>query len=176
MFGLFGNSGSKLKVIDKVWMSKEAKWNACKSMMHANPACVFIAWFEDTHHELSRIVGDGNVQLAAKIDYEKLRDRMVVFAEHYPLPEQEQALFKTLGLKEIPVTSSLDEPLFKHFGGERLIETIKKLGMKEDEVIGHSFITSAIRNAQEKLERKVRVEKPANSAEQWFVLNASSLN
>ena len=96
---------------------------------------------------------------------------MVVFAEHYPLPKKEQELFKTLNLKEIPIMSSLDEPLFKHFGGERLIDTIKKLGMNEDEVIGHSFITSAIRNAQEKLGKKVRMEKAASSAEEWFKAN-----
>lgn len=99
---------------------------------------------------------------------------MVVFAEHYPLLQKEQALFKTLSLKEIPVMSSLDEPLFKYFGGEKLIETIKKLGMKDDEVIGHSFITSAIRNAQQKLEKKVRVEKPASTAEEWFALNVGT--
>ncbi|HEU5292145.1 MAG TPA: hypothetical protein VFU05_15955, partial [Cyclobacteriaceae bacterium] len=82
-----------------------------------------------------------------------------------------QELFTNLNLKEIPVTSSLDEPLFQHFGGEKLIDTMKKLGMKEDEVIGHSFVTSAIRNAQKKLEKKVRIEKTANGAEEWFRLN-----
>jgi hypothetical protein len=173
MFGLFGNSDSKIKVIDKVWMSKEVKWKACASMLQVNPDCVFIAWFEDTYQQLSReLGGDGHVQLAAKIDFEKLRGKMVVFAEHYPLPQIERELFKNLNLKEIPVTSSLDEPFFRYFGGEKLIDTIRKLGMKEDEVIGHSFITSAIRNAQQKLEKKVRIEKAANSAEEWFALNS----
>ena len=131
----------------------------------------FIAWFEETQQALSRVLGDDHVQLAGKIDLEKLRDKMVVFAEHYPLPQREQEFFRMLNLKEIPVASSLDDALFRHFGGERLIDTIKKLGMKEDEIIGHSFITSAIRNAQEKLEKKVRMEKAANSAEEWFRLN-----
>lgn len=171
MFG-FGKSDSKLNVIDKVWMSKEVKWKACVSMLEVNPNCIFIAWFEGTYQELSRILGENHVQLAEKIDFEKLKDKMVVFAEHYPLLQKEHALFKTLNLKEFPVTSSLDEPLFKHFGGDKLIDTIKKLGMKEDEILSHSFITSAIRNAQQKLEKKVRVEKTAGSAEEWFVMNS----
>jgi hypothetical protein len=109
--------------------------------------------------------------LADKIDFERLKEKLVVFAEHYPLPQKEQALFKTLDLKEIPVLSSLDEPLFMHFGGESLTDMMKKLGMKEDEVIGHAMITSSIRNAQQKLEKKVRIEKLTNSAGEWFALN-----
>lgn len=172
MFGLFGGSDSKIKIIDKVWMSKEAKWNACVQMRQLNPQCVFIAWFEETQTELIQKLGKEEcVQLADKIDFGSLKDKMVVFAEHYPLPQKEQTLFKSLNLKEIPVTSSLDEPLFKHFGGERLIDTMKQLGMKEDEVIGRSMITSSIRRAQEKLESKVKIEKLANSSHEWFVLN-----
>ena len=175
MFGLFGSSDSKIKVIDKVWVSQAAKWRACASMLQLNSTCFFITWFEETKHNLVTILGkDECVQLADKIDFDRLQDKMIVFAEHYPLSQKEQALFKTLNLKKVPVTSSLDEPLFMHFGGEKTIEIMKSLGMKEDEVIGHSFITSAIRNAQQKLEKKVKVEKQASSAQEWFTLNLGS--
>jgi hypothetical protein len=175
MFGLFGKSEPKINVIDKVWMTKEAKWRACAAMMEVNPPCIFVAWFEGTKKELVQVLGsDEKILLADKLDFEKLMDKMVVFAEHYPLPQREQTLFKNLNLKEIPVTSSLDEPLFMHFGGEKLIDIIRKLGMKEDEVIGHAFITSAIQNAQRKLEKNVRIEKQANSAQEWFALNVQS--
>jgi hypothetical protein len=96
---------------------------------------------------------------------------MVVFAEHYPLSKVEHTLFSTLGLKEIPIVSSLDEPLFMLFGGERTIELMRKLGMKEDEMVGHSMITASIKNAQRKLEKSIIVESKANSAEEWFELN-----
>ncbi|HEY3429137.1 MAG TPA: hypothetical protein VGK39_00585 [Cyclobacteriaceae bacterium] len=172
MFGLFGGSDSKVKIIDKVWMSKDAKWRACASMLELNPTCVFIAWFEETRNELAQVLGkEESVQLAEKIDYANLKDKMVVFAEHYPLPQREQALFKSLNLKEVPIASSLDEPLFMKFGGERTIEIMKNIGMKEDEVIGHSMITTSIRRAQEKLERNVKIEKLAVSSKEWFVLN-----
>lgn len=172
MFGLFGGSGSKIKIIDKVWMSREAKWRACSAMLEHNPDCVFIAWFEDTRHELVQILNDAeHVQLAEKIDLERLKGKMIVFAEHYPLAQKEQALFKALNLKEVPVVSSLDEALFKYFGGDKLIDLIRNLGMKEDEVIGHAMITASIKRAQEKLEEKVKIEKPATSSEEWFLKN-----
>ena len=172
MFGLFGSSGSKIKVVDKVWMSKDAKWRACVSMLQLNPACVFIAWFEETRNELAQILGkDECVQLAEKIDLANLNNKMIVFAEHYPLPQKEQTLFKSLHLKEAPVTSSLDEPLFMKFGGEKTIDLMKKLGMKEDEVIGHSMVTASIRRAQEKLAKKVKIEKLATSSKEWFAIN-----
>jgi len=174
MFNLFGSSDPKINVIDKVWMSKEAKWKACASMLQLNPDCIFIAWFQDTRKELTQILGrDDCVLMAEGIDSKLLKDKMVVFAEHYPLPQKEQAFFKMLNLKEIPVISSLDEPMFMHFGGERTIDLMKKLGMNEDEVIGHAMISSSIRNAQQKMEKKVKIEKLAKSANEWFALNVS---
>jgi hypothetical protein len=172
MFGLFGGSDSKIKVIDKVWMSKSAKWRACTGMLQLNPACVFIAWFDETRNELVQLLGkEESVQLAENIDFAKLNEKMVVFAEHYPLPQKEQTLFKSLNLKEIPVLSSLDEPMFLKFSGEKTIDLMKKLGMKEDEVIGHSMVTTSIRRAQEKLGEKVKIEKLARSPQEWFALN-----
>lgn len=173
MFNLFGGSSS-FKVIDKVWLSKEVKWRACASMLSLNPTCVFITWFDQTRHDLAAVLrGDDQIAMADKIGVTQLQGKIVVFAEHYPLYQKEQALFKTLHVKEIPVVSSLDEPLFMHFGGERTIELIKKLGMKEDEIISHSMVTNSIRRAQQKLETEVRIEKLASSAAEWFALNVS---
>jgi hypothetical protein len=172
MFNLFG-SAPKINVIDKVWISKEAKWKACVSMAQLNPSCVFITWFEGTAKELEGILGGSQrILLAEQVDVLKIMDKMVVFAEHYPLPKREEILFQALKLKEIPVVSSLDEPLFMKFSGERTIELMRKLGMNEDEPIGHSMITASIRNAQRKLEKKVITERKATSAEEWFALNA----
>lgn len=141
-------------------------------MLSANSNCVFVVWFEETANEMITALGNSaSVLLAEKIDPTTLRDKMIVFAEHYPLRKKEEALFTSLNLKEVPVLSSLDEALFMQFGGERTIELMQKLGMKEDEVIGHAMITKAINNAQEKLEKKVVVEKVAKSAREWFEVN-----
>lgn len=171
MFNLFGGSKSKVKVVDKVWMSKTAKLNACRQMIAVSPLCVFVAWFEETASDFQNALGKDSILLAEKVDPTTLKDKMFVFAEHYPLAKKEEALFLSLNLKEVPVLSSLDEALFMQFGGERTIELMQKLGMKDDEVIGHAYITKAIKNAQEKLEKKVVVEKLARSAKEWFALN-----
>lgn len=174
MFSFFKPKEPSVKIIDKVWMSKQAKWNACKGMKALNPNCVFIAWFDETKKELSEVLGnDAQIYLADQVDAFKVANKMVVFAEHYPLPQPEQQLFESLQLKEVPIVSSLDEPLFMHFGGERTIELMKKLGLQENEPVGHSMITASIKNAQSKLEKHVSVERKVASAKEWFSLNAS---
>jgi hypothetical protein len=172
MFNLFKNSDGKVKVIDKVWISSDAKWRACASMAQVNSNCVFVVWFDQTFLKLTEVLGsDDKIVLADRIEAAKAANKMVVFVEHYPLPKPEQTLFASLNLKEVPVVSSLDEPLFMHFGGERTIELMKKLGMQEDEPVGHAMITKSIQNAQSKLEKVVTVEHKASSAQEWFDLN-----
>jgi preprotein translocase subunit SecA len=48
---------------------------------------------------------------------------------------------------------------------------MKQLGMKENEVVGHSLVSKSIVNAQEKLERKAVAEKHATSQDEWFLKN-----
>ncbi len=70
--------------------------------------------------------------------------------------------------------SSLDEPAFKMFGGERLTGLLDTLGMKEDEAIEHSMVTKAMQRAREKVEAMVKVEQPATSEPEWFSKNVKS--
>jgi preprotein translocase subunit SecA len=69
------------------------------------------------------------------------------------------------------VLSSLDEPLFQKFGGEKMIELMKQLGIKEDEVIGHSMTTKSIHRAQEKIAKHTQGDAGASSQEEWFSIN-----
>ena len=174
MFGLFKKSDG-IAVIDKVWMSKQAKWKACSAMMVLNPPSLFVAWFEETADELSRYLSlpsdKKTLMLASDLTSDTIQNRMVMFVEHYPLSSVEQNLFKRLNLKEVPVLLSLDEPFFQKFGGEKTVELMKKLGVKEDEVLGHAMIGKSIRNAQEKIASKVKSEKKAPSQEEWMKLN-----
>ncbi|HMV07900.1 MAG TPA: hypothetical protein PK325_03605 [Cyclobacteriaceae bacterium] len=175
MFGplkaLFKNNEPATKVIDKVWMSANARFNACIAMARANSACVFICWFPETYEKLQQSLPEEQLVLADRASAHTFEGRMIVFAEHHPLGRKEAALFKTLNLHEAPVLSSLDEPLFMRFGGDRTIEIMKKLGMKEDEVVGSDLITRALRNAQRKIEEKVVAEREARSQQEWFNLN-----
>ncbi len=175
MFGplkaLFKSGEPGIKIIDKVWMSAEAKFRACAAMASLNSSCIFIVWFEETHKTLSAIAGEERILLAQKAENHMLSGKMIVFAEHHPLVRREMTLFSSLQLKEVPVLSSLDEPFFMRFGGERTLELLKKLGMNEDEVVGSGLITKSIRNAQQKIDKQVTVEREAHSQQEWLALN-----
>lgn len=174
MFGLFDRKQPLVKVVDKVWMTQAAKWSACETMVGLNPQMLLVAWFRKTYDILAVRLGQrtgDQLILASQLSTDKIHDRMVVFAEHYPLVSVEQELFSRMSFPEVPVLSALDEPLLGLFNGERTIELMRKLGMDENEVIGHSMITKAIRNAQRKIEEKVKREQRADSPEEWLRLN-----
>ena len=174
MFSLFKKSDG-VKIIDKVWMSKQAKWKACSQMLVLNPSSLFVAWFEETAQELNIYLGLSSdkktLMLASNLTADVLQDRMVMFVEHYPLPAVEQDLFKKLNLRDVPVLLALDEPFFHKFAGEKTIELMKKLGVKEDEVLGHTMIGRSIRGVQEKIAAKVKAEKKAQSQGEWMRVN-----
>ena len=73
--------------------------------------------------------------------------------------------------KNIIVFSALDEPLFKHFGSDKVIPFMKMLGMKEDEAIEHSMVSKSIIKGQEKLSGMVSLEQSANSQAEWMEKN-----
>jgi hypothetical protein len=50
-----------------------------------------------------------------------------------------------------------------------------KMGHKEGEILEHSMISASIRNAQKDLDKKVEDPISANSASDWFLLNANHL-
>jgi hypothetical protein len=48
---------------------------------------------------------------------------------------------------------------------------MKLLGMKEDEVIEHSFVSKSIIKGQAKIANAVTLEQPANSQGEWLDKN-----
>ena len=74
-------------------------------------------------------------------------------------------------LAKVVVYSSLTDPLFIQFGGEKIVEVLRKLGMDKNESIEHNMITTAIAKAQEKIAQKVQFEQTANSQEEWINRN-----
>jgi hypothetical protein len=170
MFDLF-KKPKGVKVIDKVWLSKQAKWNACLQMVKVDATVLLVTWFDETFRECEDAGLDRNTVRAQNLSYDKTVGRMVVFAEHYPLASVEHDLFMKLQLKEVPVLSALDEPIFQHFAGEQIIDIMKKLGAGEDEIIAHSMVTKSIRRAQESLAETSGTDYPATSSNEWFTLN-----
>lgn len=109
-------------------------------------------------------------------DYLNKNHCTLIFAEHYPLLSKEQPVLEriaSLSDTDLKVCfyMSLDEPLMKKFGSDRIIELMKKMGMQEDEAIEHSMISSALSNAQKKLDAKVQTDAKSSSAEEWFKRN-----
>jgi hypothetical protein len=172
MFGLFKKSSEGIDVIDKVWLSKQAKLKACVQMKQLSPHILLVAWFEETLGELRNQDGLSENTISAKdLTFDKAQNRMVVFAEHYPLASVEQTLFSVLRLSEVPVMSSLEDHLFFRFGGAETINAMKNLGVGEDEIIGHTMVTRSIRRAQEKIAKETHTDYAAPSCQEWFKLN-----
>ncbi|MEO8713261.1 MAG: hypothetical protein ABI405_14110, partial [Parafilimonas sp.] len=73
------------------------------------------------------------------------------------------------------IYSSLDEPLFNYFGGEKIAVLLEKTGMKEDECIQHALVTTALKNAQEKIAKKILIEQTTQSAADWFSRNMKTI-
>lgn len=98
-----------------------------------------------------------------------------LFVGHYPLPTPEANVLNMLSKLgsgiSISFWVSLEDPLLKTFGGDRLLTMMETLGVKDDECIEHSLVSKSISNARVKIAEKVKVEISANSEEEWFEKN-----
>lgn len=98
-----------------------------------------------------------------------------LIAEHHPLVDEDRIVREFLETFGRPYTlafyDSLDSPLFAMFGGERLTAMLDRLGLKPDDVISHVLVTSAIENAQRKIQRSTSSRLQARSAAEWFQYN-----
>jgi hypothetical protein len=179
IFNLFGKKeGDKDDhiFIDRAYISTTAKMNACADLARKDPKHLFICWFPYTavkFKEFFRQQGlDENlITETHHVHASKVQDRIPIFTEHYPLHSKEIELIKNWDKKNIIVFSALDEPLFKHFGSDKVIPMVKMLGMKEDEPIEHSLVSKSIIKGQEKIAEKVTIDQSANSQADWMMKN-----
>lgn len=175
MFGLFKSKDENIKARTVVWMTEQIKFEALDDDVAKYPGMVIVAWFEDTFDKLKRFfsftTSRPDISMARELNFHHVENRHIVFAEHYPLSKKEMELFEKLRLKEPLVYSSLDEPLVRQFAGDRLQDVMRKMGMKEDEPIEHAMITAAFSNLQRKIAKKILVEQPATSQEDWLFRN-----
>lgn len=160
-------------------MSEAAKLNAIYEAWKKDPDTIFIFWFDASLDKAIALFQNesnatSNFITAREASHTHLSGKTLVFAEHYPLLEKETALFEKMHLTEVPVWSGLDEPLFKRFGADKIISTMKSLGMKEQDSIEHNMISKSIRNAQEKIAAKVTIDHNAHSQEEWMQKNLES--
>ncbi|MEO7306336.1 MAG: hypothetical protein ABIR78_01405 [Ferruginibacter sp.] len=179
LFNLFGkkdDAGADHIFVDRAYITTAAKMKACAALAKKEPDHVFICWFSETvvkFREFFRQQGldETLVTEAHHLHGSKLQNKIPVFVEHYPLHTKELELIKSWDAEKIIVYSAMDEPLFKHFGSEKLIPLMKMMGMKEDEVIEHSMVSKSIIKGQEKIAEQVSSEQSANSQEDWMRKN-----
>ncbi len=99
----------------------------------------------------------------------------IVVAEHHPIHSKDTSVVDIAdGLScrpQVCFHTSLDDPLLKHFGSDKIVSLFKRLGMAESECISHPFVTAAIRSAQEKIEKDVHGALQTESIEDWFRFN-----
>jgi hypothetical protein len=176
MFNLFRKKESGVKVIDKILMTQAAKWKALAALCNKEQNIILIFWFDDTLRQAQEVLSTEKKMtegflLASQVHLTQIGGKRVAFAEHYPLPQKEKDFFERLELQEAEVWSAMDEPLFKEFGSDKIVQMMKQFGMKEDQVIEHNMISKAIHNAQEKIEAKVTVDQIASSQEEWLLKN-----
>ncbi|MBK7884046.1 MAG: hypothetical protein IPJ81_09790 [Chitinophagaceae bacterium] len=100
-----------------------------------------------------------------------LQNTTPVFIEHYPILQKELDFLDKFHIQKISVYSSLDEPMFEHFGSGKIKPMIKFLGMKEDEPIVHAMVSKSIAGAQQKIADKIIIDQHANSQKEWLLKN-----
>lgn len=175
MFSFFGKKENKTKIVDRVFISSKAKQNAIREQVRSYPDTVIITWFDESYEQVEVLLQADNLKaeiyLARESSLHNISGKKLLFFGRHPLTNKEKDLFEKLQLKEAIFYSALDEPLFKYFGGDRIISMMEKLGLSENEAIEHPMITSAIKNAQDKISERVITEHLAHSQSDWFSKN-----
>jgi preprotein translocase subunit SecA len=99
----------------------------------------------------------------------------IIVAEHHPMHSRDSqivdAATKLACDAQLCFYFSLDDPVMKHFGNERIKSLFERLGIDKNECISHHLINTAIRTAQGKIEKQVGKDVPTHSAEDWFKYN-----
>ncbi len=138
-----------------------------------------VCFFEKTANELKELLNAAQISSAkivlAPVSHKDMNGaEQVLMAEIYPTATfytQTISSLTTAGRPILKVFSSLDNPFFSHFGGDKLKTLTARLGMQNDEAIVHPMIDRAIQNAQTKTESRLASERKATSIEEWFSLN-----
>ena len=98
--------------------------------------------------------------------------KSLVLGERHPLNSHENDIVGKLesAFISLPVTAycALDDAFMLRFGGERMSELMKSMGIKENELIEHAIIEKSIEKAQEKFTNKTLTDSKTNSPEEWL--------
>jgi len=172
MFSIFSKKKGPT-VTDLVWIHTADCRAAIGTWLNNNPQGHVLTWFDEEVKVIKAAVPAHadcvmQAQQATKAD---IGQQPVLFAGHYPLRETEIEVGEQLELSKMLVYAALDAPLFLQFGGQKIIDLMRQMGMKEHESVENGLITSAIQKAQDKLKDKAGQEITATSETEWLRLN-----
>jgi hypothetical protein len=191
---LLGKKTRNNLAVDRIWLTKQAKLAGIQKEIAqaiADPAgfhSVFaIAHFKDCLAEIRAAAADFDpnrvlITLAdafvsqprSSFGFAESGGVLIVVGERHPLPSYDDAieeLAANLPCCRLVYHLSLEDAFLLRFGGEEMIRTLRKLGMKEDEAIESRMVSRRLRAAQRKVEKVALVDPHADSAEKWFERN-----
>ena len=176
MFNLFKKKESTVTIIDKIWMTEAVKLQTLVNEWKKNNNIVYLFWFDDTFRKAESLFAKETTETlplltTREATTSRLKNKNIIFAEHYPLQQKEKELYQKLGLTTVQVWSALDEPFFLHYGSEKIVQLMKQTGMAETEAVEHKMLSRSIQKAQEKIETKVLAEQNAHSQKDWIEKN-----
>jgi hypothetical protein len=172
---LFGgkDKSATANLRDKVLITRAGKEKVITGLVQANPATRLVYWFRETGQHYRQLLESAGLPTQGVIDARTIRvdessAAQIVFIERYPMAAKEVETLANWPDQTYPAYSSLDEPLFLHFGSERIAGVMKSLGMKDDEAVEHGMISQSLARGQEKIANQVSFDQGANSQSEWM--------
>lgn len=182
--------------LDRIWLTREAKFNAIQEEIVAaladqnGPNAIFlVGHFEDCLDELRSLAAhagfDANRVLVIGSDalrvqtaergLDQSRRVLIVVGERHLLSSRDDALLqfaRSLACRcRFVQHVSLEDPVLKLFAGPWVERVLRGMGMKENEAIESRMVGRRVRLAQQKIERLAIGDSPARSAQEWMEKN-----
>ena len=138
---------------------------------------------QDSAHSTVPMIPFPVIQLAAPFAPPTAKENIhcaVVVPEIYPTRQRDSLVQEFV--ESLPFTVSLryyvsmESPVMRRFGGKRIGSVMQRLGLSENEVVEHPWLTKSFQAAQERIARLVKDDRWAPSMEEWFALNESQLD
>ncbi|MFT4599874.1 MAG: hypothetical protein ACI857_000041 [Arenicella sp.] len=202
MFGLFKKKEKGAEVVDKIWMDAPARDRGLiqdvKRNLEIGKDVVVLYFFKDSGTELEKFFAlhdissqtnnfhlmnakdaDTSMSTASQLADQLKGNFHLIFTEHYPTKTKEIMVIEAIQNKTPKVLNpyfyiSMDSPLMKMFGADRMKKMMASMGTGSNEAIEHSMISKSVERAQRKIEASVANPYDKNSAEEWYKTNCET--
>jgi hypothetical protein len=171
IFSLF-NKKPIVPRTDLVWLTSAAKCKGILDYLKKNRIDLCVAWFEETQRAFNRYLNEENhmnieIKMAESLRLYDLNNKTAVFLEHYPLYTREANLLSDNKPENVCFMNSLDDTFFQLYRGN-MTKLMQSMGLEEDQYIEDGLVSKAVIQAQKRLDKKIRDDFHARSAEEWM--------